>query len=131
MIAIDFIGPFPTSTSGVKFILTTIDAFPKYVVLYPIKKHNGPAVLNLSKNDYFLKYGKPECLLMDNATQFTSENFLNEVRQVEVQLSFVAIRHPSSNIVERIHEEITRVFGSLIKNKHAEWESWTSIIQNC
>ena len=68
LLAIDFIGPFPTSTGGVKYILTTIDAFSKFVVLYPIKKHNGNVVISKLKNDYFEKYGKPERILFDNKT---------------------------------------------------------------
>ena len=96
-----------------------------------MKRHNGQAVLNCLKNDYFPKYGKPQRLLMDNATQFTSEKFIKELRQVGVQPSFLAIRHPSSNIVERIHKEINRFFRSLIKNKHTECATWVPIIQNC
>ena len=80
LLAIDYIGAFPTSTGGVKFILTTIDAFLKYVVLYPMKKHNGPVDLNCLKNDYFPKYRNPERLLMDNATQFTLEKFIKDLR---------------------------------------------------
>ena len=36
-LSIDFFGPLPTSVGGVKHLLTTIDAFSKYVVVYPIK----------------------------------------------------------------------------------------------
>ena len=68
---------------------------------------------------------------MENATEFTSEKFIKELRQVGVQPSFVAIRRPSSNIVERIHKEINRFFRSLIKNKHTEWAYWVPVIQNC
>ena len=38
LLSIDFYGRLPTSTAGAKYMLTTIDVFRKFVVMYPIKK---------------------------------------------------------------------------------------------
>ena len=45
ILSIDFFGPLPTSTGDVKYLLTTVDIFSKYVVIYPIKKANTMTVI--------------------------------------------------------------------------------------
>ena len=42
LLSVDFYGPLPTSTEGVKHIFVTIDAFSKLVCLYPIKRATTP-----------------------------------------------------------------------------------------
>ena len=76
LLSIDFIGPFVSSTGGVKPILKTVDAFSKFVVLYNVKNQNGPSVLKKLQKDYFIKYGKPKRIQMDHGTQFTSDKFI-------------------------------------------------------
>ena len=36
-LSIDFIGPLPTARAGMKYILVCLDAFSKFVALYPLK----------------------------------------------------------------------------------------------
>ena len=74
ILSIDFYGPLPTSVGGVKYILTTIDVFSKYVVIYKIKKANTLAVINKIFKDYIIRFGKPVAIMTDHGTQFTSEN---------------------------------------------------------
>ena len=38
LLSVDFYGPLPTSTGGVKYLLTTIDVFSKYVHIYSIRR---------------------------------------------------------------------------------------------
>lgn len=72
LVMIDFYGPLPRSAGGVQHLLVTIDAFSKYVAVYPIKRATTKTALNKMINEYFVKIGKPERLLSDNGTQFTA-----------------------------------------------------------
>lgn len=72
LVTIDFYGPLPKSTAGIQFLLVAIDAFSKYVRLYPMKRATTKVALNKMINDYFIKVGKPEKLLSDHGTQFTA-----------------------------------------------------------
>ena len=38
LVSIDFVGPLPISQGGAKYLFVAMDAFTKYVQLYPIKK---------------------------------------------------------------------------------------------
>ena len=53
ILSIDFYGPLPASKGGFKYILSTIDAFSKYVVLYPLRRANTKAVINKLKRTIF------------------------------------------------------------------------------
>ena len=130
ILSIDFYGPLPASKGGFKYILSTIDAFSKYVVLYPLRRANTKAVLNKLKKDHFPKYGKPSKIVTDHGTQFTSPVWSEFLKEQEIQPVFSSIRHPQSNIVERIHRELSRFFRSLIGENHGSWWSWISIIQS-
>ena len=44
--SIDFIGPLPTANAEMKYILVCLDAFSKFVALYPIKNAMTEAVFN-------------------------------------------------------------------------------------
>ena len=93
ILSIDFYGPLPASKGGFKYILSTIDAFSKYLVLYSLRRANS------------------------------KENGIQPVLS--------SIRHPQSNIVERIHRELSRFFRSVIGENHASWWTWITIIETC
>ena len=59
ILSIDFHGPLPASKGGFKYILSTIDAFSEYVLLYPLRRANTKAVINKLSKDHFPKHGKP------------------------------------------------------------------------
>ena len=131
ILSIDFYGPLPASKGGFKYILSTIDAFSKYVVLYPLRRANTKAVINKLTKDHFPKHGKPSKIVTDHGTQFTSPVWSEFLKEQQIQPVFSSIRHPQSNIVERIHRELSRFFRSLIGENHGSWWSWIKVIGSC
>lgn len=67
---------------------------------------------------------------MDHGTQFTSDKMTKKLEELGIKYTYVSIRHPSANIVERINKELGRLFRTLIKIKHTEWFNNIPIIQN-
>ena len=131
ILSIDFYGPLPSSKGGFKYILSTIDTFSKFVVLYPLRRANTKAVISKLSKDHFPKYGKPLKIITDHGTQFTSPQWSNFLKETSIQQVFSSIRHPQGNIVERIHRELSRFFRSLVKENHSSWWSWIKIIESC
>lgn len=70
--SVNFYGPLPTSTAGVKYIFVVQDLFSKYVSLYPMKAAKTQSCLKIFNKKYFIEVGKPKRILSDNGTQFTS-----------------------------------------------------------
>ncbi|OXU18657.1 hypothetical protein TSAR_012728 [Trichomalopsis sarcophagae] len=44
---------------------------------------------------------------------------------------FSAIRHPQSNLVERVNKEIGRFFRTLVSDQHTAWANWLPFVQSC
>ena len=107
-----------TSVGEVKYILSTIDVFSKYVVIYKIKKANTLAVMNKIFKDYIIKFGKPVAIMTDHGTQFKSKKWTDKLRENGIKPIFSSIRHRQSNIVERIHRELGRFFRVYTQHAH-------------
>lgn len=131
LVSVDFYGPLPVSRGGVSYIFVVQDIFSKFVTLYPIKRANTKICLSKLKGDYFLRVGKPERLLSDHGTQFTSPLWKAELEAVGVKSVFSSIRHPQSNPVERTMRELGRYFRTFCANKHTGWACHVSKIQDC
>lgn len=131
LLSVDFFGPLPTSTAGVKYIFVTIDAFSKWVKLYPIKRATTNIVLKKILEDYIPKYGKPKKIQCDHGTQFTSQKWIRTLKENDIQVTFSSIRHPQGNIVERVNRELGRFFRTFVSNKHTSWAKWVKVVENC
>ena len=129
LLSIDFYGPLPPSTAGAKYLLTTIDVFCKFVVIYPIKNANTATVIRKILQDYIPKYGKPAKIICDHGTQFTSKLWAKKLREENISLIFSSIRHPQSNIVERVHRELGRFFRTLTADQRTKWATYVPTIQ--
>lgn len=121
LISIDFFGPLPTSTAGAKYILTTIDVFSKYVHMYPIKNATANICVRKICDHYVKIYGKIEKIMCDHGSQFTAKKWIEKLKSENIKLVYSSIRHPQSNIVERMHRELGRFFRCLVKDKHTAW----------
>lgn len=131
LVSIDFCGPLPTSRGGVKHILAVLDAFSKFVVLYAIKRADARTTIRKIFEDYIPRYGKPSKIQSDHRTQFTSGKWLEGLSHEGIPPVFSAIRHPQSNLVERVNKEIGRLFRTLVSNQHTAWATWLPFIQSC
>ena len=110
LLSIDYLGPLPVSKAGTRYILVTIDAFTKFVKLYPMRKVDTRTTINKIFNDYIPKYGKPRRIQSDHGSQFTSRVWEKRLSGDGIIHTFSSIRHPQSNIVERVNKEIGRSF---------------------
>jgi transposase InsO family protein len=71
---VDFVGKLPRSKSGNAYALICIDAFTKFVWIFPVREASTATVIR-ALDFVFATFGIPEILVSDNASQFTSRNF--------------------------------------------------------
>lgn len=121
LVSVDFYGPLPRSTAGMEYVFVVLDVFSKYVKLYPIKKENADTILRKLINSYFPECGKPNRILSDHGSQFTSPKWESRLRDQGVKVVFSSIRHPQGNPVERVMREIGRLFRTLCSDRHTRW----------
>lgn len=134
LIAVDLFGPLPSSIAGVRYIFVVLNVFTKFVKLYKLKKPTARAIIAKLENDYFINIRKPDRILSDNGTQFTSKEWNYFLLQNKIANLHCTIRHPQSNPSERIMREIGRLLRIYCHNKHTAWAKYTNKIEtliNC
>lgn len=81
-------------------------------------------------NHYIPTYGKPQKIQSDHGSQFTANAWKKKLKDENILLVFSSVRHPQSNMVERIMRELGNFFRTLVGDKHKSWANWVEFIQN-
>ncbi|KAG5870692.1 hypothetical protein JTB14_003890 [Gonioctena quinquepunctata] len=131
LVCLDMIGPLPQGRGGVTQILVIVDAFSKFVKLYALRRATSKAILNKIVKDYIPNVEKPECILSDNATQFTGELWKTTLGELGIRIKHISVYFPSGNITERYNKEIGRLLRSYCNEKHTKWPTMLEFVEGC
>lgn len=121
MLSIDFVGPLPTSRFGFKYLLVTYDCFTKYTYVYPLKQITAATTINKIFNHYIPNFGRPETIVCDHGSQFTSKEWQSKLEAENIKLVYAPIRHPQSNMVERVNKEVGTCLRIYSNQNHKKW----------
>lgn len=119
---IDHFGPLPAVTSKRKYILAVINAFTKFVRLYPVNSTSTKEV-NASLDKYFSYYSRPRRIISDRGSCFTSNEFQEFLLKRNVAHVRVATAAPWANgQAERTMRQIKSMLGKLTEpTQHSNW----------
>lgn len=125
MIAMDYIGPYPTSRNGNKFLLVVVDIFSKYVIIKAIRKSSARITVDRMKKEVFLKFGVPEIVISDNGPQLTSKTFKEFLVEYGVKHWLTAFYHPQANPTEAANKTIGNAIRAYIRDNesHSSWDA--------
>nr|CAH7765236.1 unnamed protein product [Callosobruchus chinensis] len=131
LVCLDLIKPLPTSRGGVTQLLVVVDAFSKYVRLYPLKRATTRSILNKIMGEYVVKIQKPKCLLSDNGTKFTSKKCGKELAKMGIQIKHVSVYVPEGSITKRYNREVGRLLRMYCHEKHSKWACVVDFVEDC
>lgn len=117
---VDHCGPFTKTKKGFRHILSVVDAFTKFVKLYPCKSTtSGETISHL--REYFRDYSKPKRIVSDRGTCFTSKDFSNFVNGENVSHVLIVTGTPRANgQVERFN----RVISPMLAKECEKGDNW-------
>jgi hypothetical protein len=127
---IDYVGPFPETDSGNKFILLAVECFSRYPIAIATKSADATTAASFLYTHIFCHYGPPTELLSDNGKHFTSlilDNFLQIIKTKHV---FTTPYRPNVNgMAEKINGVIVKslkktIYGLQQKN----WDDYLNSI---
>jgi transposase InsO family protein len=72
LVTLDLYRQLPVGRGGVKYLLVCFEVFSKHVTLYPLKAATTKNCLDKLINNYFPNTMKPQIILTDHGSQFTS-----------------------------------------------------------
>ena len=122
-VAIDIVGPLPTTAAGNRFILTIIDLGSLYPEAIPLPSHTAADVAT-ALSQVFSRFGFPETILSDQAPDFMSQLmqvFLHDFNITQIRCS---VYHPQSNgTLERFHRTLKSMLRTLVDKYEMDWDN--------
>ncbi|XP_036149245.1 uncharacterized protein K02A2.6-like [Monomorium pharaonis] len=118
---LDHLGSIPSTKKGYCHILVVIDAFTKFVWLYPTKSTTtGEVITRLSKQAVI--FGNPPRVITDRGTAFSSHAFREYCEAENIEHLMITAGVPRANgQVERINRSIISIFTKLSLQNPTEW----------
>jgi transposase InsO family protein len=120
-VAIDLLGPLPTTTRGNRFVLCITDRFSKMCVAVPIPDQTASTVSQALVDRWIAVFGIPLTLLSDNGSAFASKFFGVLTHVLCVKQVFNSAYRPTTNgKVERWNATIVDSIAALAFEK--DWD---------
>jgi len=127
-IHVDHLGPLEKTGNRNKFIFVVIDAFTKFVKLYPCRSTKTEEVIKHLRN-YFQTYSKPRKIISDRGTSFTSAAFKQFLEDESVSSVLVAAGTPRANDqVEIVNKSVTPMLAKLSESTN-KWDRVLNVIE--
>lgn len=126
----DHLGPIYPTQKGYNHLFVIIDAFTKFVWIYPVKTLTTKETLKkleLHRNHFT----NPRRFITDRGTAFTSASFTEYCNEQEIELHQITTGIPRANgQVERINEIIISVLSKLTLGDESSWYKHVNAVQN-
>ena len=130
-VCVDAIGPINIDNQEYKHILVFIDAFSRYVKLYPLTAVNSEQALH-ALNQWIADFGCPTELVSDNASYFLSQMIKSFVDFAAIEHSTIhPYSHEENGIVERANQEVIRHLTAIIADNdiRSNWPKYLPFVQ--
>ena len=128
----DLIGPWPATPSGNKYVLSIIDWFSNYVLLYPLADKTADSVARVLTTDVFCKHGAMNVLVTDNGKEFVNETLKDVLDTYRVKHVTTSFYNPAANgKCERSHRTLGDILSKLCNGKFDQWDVYLSQAEAC
>ena len=94
---LDIIGPFPTSTRQLKFLVVGIDYFTKWVETEALATITEKNIRNFVWRNIICRYGIPRVLMSDNGKQFDNNVFRDFCSELGIKNHYLSPTHSQAN----------------------------------
>lgn len=129
LISMDFMGEFPRSYNGNKYLLVTIDYVSKFVLMKATRSQDAKAVYTFMENEIILKFGCPRIVLSDNGSAFKSQTFRNLLSRYKIKQQLIANYAPWVNNTERVNRVIGDTLRACLDTDQKKWDEFIPYIQ--
>ena len=125
---IDFIGKLPRSRSGNAYALVVVDGFSKFSWIFPLREATTARAVS-SLRSIFSWTGPPQCLVSDNARQFTSRQFRNFCFGLGIKHVTTSPYYPKPNFSERFNRNLKTMLVAYHHDDHSSWDKQLDWLQ--
>lgn len=123
VIHVDHLGPLERGKGKNEHILALVDAFSKFIKLFPTKTTKTVEVIKCLRS-YFNAYSTPLVLVSDRGSAFTSQVFDDFISDHGIKHVKVATACPKANgRVERYNKTMMPLISKLVEESGQSWDS--------
>ncbi|KXJ78025.1 hypothetical protein RP20_CCG005792 [Aedes albopictus] len=126
---VDHVGPMDATEKLYKYLFVVVDAFTKYVWIYPTKTTNAAEVIQRLRHQSEL-FGNPRRIVSDKGAAFTSHDFKDYCAEQNVEHIEITTGVPRGNgQVERVNQVIVAMLTKLSVDDKTKWYKHVGNIQ--
>ena len=129
VLAIDTVGPLPTSASGNRWILTAIDCFTRFPIAVPLPSLHADVIARALFEHVLSIHSCPRIMLSDNASTLTGAVMTSLCKTFGIRQIRTRPYSPSLNsYVERWHGYMNTALTALTARDKSDWDKWISVV---
>ena len=122
-LATDYLGPFPVTAQGNRYILLLTDHFSKFVEIIPVPDMTAEVCASKILNEYISRWGCPLSIHSDQGRTYESKVFKELCRMLEIRKTRTSVRNPKGNgQSERFNRTLLRMIKAYLCDEQDEWD---------
>lgn len=124
-IAIDIMGPLPTTERGNKYIVVIADYFSKWTEAVAIPNQEAITIAKVLVEQWFCRFGIPGEIHSDQGRQFEGSVFQCVCKLMGIQKTRTTPYHPQSDgMVERFNRTLESMLSAVVAPDQRDWDCW-------
>ena len=128
-VALDILGPLPTSKRGNKYILIIGDYFTKWVEAYPLQDQRAETIATVFVREFVSHFGVPLQLHSDQGRNFESVLFNDICNLLGIDKACMTALHPQSDgMVERFNRTLENQLAVFVEKHQQDWDDHVPLI---
>jgi len=123
IVGLDHVGPLHKTKDGYQYLIVAQDYFTKWPIVKPTKTTNTDEALKFVFEEIYTIYGKPQQLITDQGTAFTSELWKTTMKKWKINHTPTTAANPQANgQVERFNQTLVKMLRKKLGARKNQWD---------
>ena len=121
VVAMDIVGPLPSTDNGNVFMLVICDHFTRWVEVMAITDHTAQTVADVFVTEFVCRFGLPIQIHTDQGTEFMSNLFKQMCQLLNLKQSRNTPYHPQADgLVERFNRTVQQMLRNFVNENRTD-----------
>ena len=128
-IGIDFMGPFPSTDNGHRYILVITDYCTRWTEAFATKDMKAETVAKILIEEIICRYSAPRQILSDQGRNFLSQVVKEVCNYFRINKINTSAYHPATNgLCERFNGTLCKMLSVYVNDEQTNWDIYLPIV---